>query len=145
LFKNSRLINRMRLTGWDRRDIRETDTIPGSFMFTTYAVLEQVGYMDEKFLIFFSDQDLCRKIKDAGWKVYHNGKTSLIHLKAQTTKKIPIYQLMKISYRDMRYYYRKHFSILWQPILYFFANVSLFYYWLTNFCNLSGNDNHILG
>ncbi len=126
--KNSFLLKRMRLSSWDRRDIRQVDTIPGSFMFGRCDVLKKVGFMDEKFQLYFSDQDLSKKIKDSGWLVYHYGTTSIIHLRAQTTKKIPLYQIMQIAYRDMLYYYRKHFSLFWQPILYFFSRLNLIYF-----------------
>ncbi len=124
-FKNSSLIKEFRYKGWDRETIRDVDTLPGSFLFGRKEVLKKIGYFDEHLPLFYSDTDLCKRAKDKGLKLYHNGTVTITHLCAQSLGQFPMNTILMQSLRDMLYFHKKHYGVFWSRILFLFARFSL--------------------
>jgi len=57
----------------------ETDQPMGAALMFRRSVLEQVGFFDERFFMYMEEVDLCKRIKDAGWKVYYCPEAKMIH------------------------------------------------------------------
>lgn len=51
--------------------ITEVDWITGAVMLLRKAALDQVGLMDERFFLYFEDEDLCCRMWRAAWKVVY--------------------------------------------------------------------------
>lgn len=47
--------------------------------------LEKVGLFEEELFAYFEDNDLCQRLKQAGFKLFYNGTTSLFHKVSQTS------------------------------------------------------------
>ncbi|WP_165003184.1 MULTISPECIES: glycosyltransferase family 2 protein [unclassified Enterococcus] len=54
--------------------------ISGSFMVTDVAKFKEVGGFDERFFMYFEDNDLCMKIEKAGYKLLYTPLFSVVHL-----------------------------------------------------------------
>jgi GT2 family glycosyltransferase len=54
----------------------------GTCLMVRREVLEQIGYFDERFFMYGEDVDLCRRITDAGWKLYYMSEVKIAHLVA---------------------------------------------------------------
>jgi GT2 family glycosyltransferase len=52
----------------------------GGCLMVRKSVLDQVGWFDERFFMYGEDVDLCRRITDAGWKLYYLSDAEIIHL-----------------------------------------------------------------
>ena len=117
IFKNKKLLHKYRYANWKRNTTRQVDVIPGSFMFLRKALMEKIGGFDENLKLFYSDYDLCLRMKKAGFVNYFYSKVTITHLRAQSVKLLDKWQLAKISLLDMLYYYKKHFGISWYIIL----------------------------
>lgn len=52
----------------------------GGCLIVRKTVLDQVGWFDERFFMYGEDVDLCRRITDAGWKLYYLSDAEIIHL-----------------------------------------------------------------
>ena len=48
-------------------------------MFVSRDVFTRVGGFTENYSMYGEDLDLCFKIKQAGYRVYHTGETNIIH------------------------------------------------------------------
>ena len=48
-------------------------------------MFEQVGGFDEGFFLYFEEIDLCKRVRNAGWKVAYEPRTAVVHLEGQTT------------------------------------------------------------
>ena len=57
----------------------ECDWTSGSFMLTRREALESAGFLDERFFIYSEETDLCRRIKNAGWRVIHDPSMTIVH------------------------------------------------------------------
>lgn len=52
----------------------------GGCLMVRKSVLDQVGWFDERFFMYGEDVDLCRRITDAGWKLFYLSDAEIIHL-----------------------------------------------------------------
>ena len=67
---------------WDR--VMEVGWVSGVCLAVRRAAFEQVGGFDSRYFMYVEDLDLCRRLQDAGWKVYrlqdyavkHHGQAS---------------------------------------------------------------------
>ena len=69
LFPHSPLFNAYRMGGWKHDTKREVDQLMGSCLMLRRAMLDRIGCMDERFFLYFEEVDLCRRAKEAGWKI----------------------------------------------------------------------------
>ncbi|MCB9897827.1 MAG: glycosyltransferase family 2 protein [Planctomycetes bacterium] len=81
------------------------------------AVLERVGPLDEGFFMFFEDADYCRSARRAGWRLRHEPRAHVVHLRGGTS---PVKALAAARKRGPRYwyaararYYRKRLGTPW--------------------------------
>lgn len=61
--------------------IHEVDSITGAFFLTKKTILDQVGYLDERFFLYGEDIDLSLRIKKAGYKILYDPTIKIVHNK----------------------------------------------------------------
>lgn len=64
--------------------IHEVDCIVGAFFMVRKEVIEKIGLLDEDYFMYAEDIDWCYRIKQAGWNIIFNPKTSILHRKKQS-------------------------------------------------------------
>lgn len=79
-------------------------------------VLDQVGALDERFFVFFSDVDLCHRIKDAGYRILFSPLAKADHVLGGSTRKEGSW-LIYDSHRGFYRYLAKHQLRGWRVIL----------------------------
>ena len=97
------------------------EQIAATFLMIRRDVLEKINFFDESYRILYNDVVLCRKIWDAGYKIYFLHTCSIIHYGSRSTKKAG-FKLRKIMYGDIYRFYKNHFGFkakLLYPILVF--------------------------
>lgn len=50
------------------------------------AVIDQIGWMDEGYFMYFEDVDFCRRAREAGWEVLHVPTARMVHLRGGTSE-----------------------------------------------------------
>lgn len=127
------------MSGYNMTDIpdhKETkiDVCTGAFMFTRREVffgnkkVKGIGFFDEDFWAMGEDIDLCYRTKLAGWEIYYNPTTKILHYKGasgglkNSSKKytkadIKIKRRWAKAYSDSmllfyKKYYKKNHSVL---------------------------------
>jgi len=65
-------------------------------------VIEQVGYLDEGYFLYFEDIDYCRRVKEAGWTVLHWPEARIVHLSGGSSQ---VTNVEGTQQRAPRYYY----------------------------------------
>jgi GT2 family glycosyltransferase len=56
-----------------------TEYVIGSFVTCRRAALDQVGWFDESIFLFGEDQDLCRRLGQAGWEIWYAPIGEVVH------------------------------------------------------------------
>ncbi len=63
---------------------REVDQIMGAFFLVRSEVFEKIGYLDEKYFIWFEEVDFCYRVWHSGWKVVYTPASSIVHYGGQS-------------------------------------------------------------
>jgi N-acetylglucosaminyl-diphospho-decaprenol L-rhamnosyltransferase len=90
----------------------EVDAVNGAFMFCRRAAIDRVGLLDEAYWLYMEDLDWCHRFKDAGWSVWYDGSTTVMHVKGGTTK-VKRHRGLRPNvafHRSMGRFYRKFYA-----------------------------------
>lgn len=63
----------------DRRKDRDVDAINGAFMLMRTDLLRELGGLDETVFMYLEDADLCRRVRDAGFRVRFVAGAHAVH------------------------------------------------------------------
>jgi GT2 family glycosyltransferase len=113
-YPKSRLLGRMDRTWADPLQPAQVDWVPGAYSIIRRAVLERIGFFDEKFFFYCEEVDLCRRIKAAKSEVWYWPDIEVVHLggvSAKTIKSLRISSSSQIELWRVRaelLYFRKH-------------------------------------
>ena len=109
LFPNNATARQYFLAGWDRKSVKEVDVAPGTAFMIRKDLFEKLGGFDEKFFLFFEEFDLCKRIKEAGYKIFIYPKAIVVHAWGVSTKQRS--DINQIFENSRFYYFRKHFGL----------------------------------
>jgi GT2 family glycosyltransferase len=108
IFRSSRVLKNASMVDWDRQSEREVDVVSDAFLFARLSALRDVGFYDESFLLYLTEDDLCMRLRAAGHKILHNPGARICHLVSRSTKKKPMMAVLTIQRDDFVTYFRKH-------------------------------------
>ncbi len=110
LFPNDPRFNGYLLRHIDNNAIHEVKAVSGSAMFIRRAVIEQIGYLDERYFAYQEDSDYCLRARLAGWKVCYAPVAEVIHYGGRGGSHANPYFGVYQWHRSYYLYYRKHFA-----------------------------------
>jgi hypothetical protein len=94
---------------WDRTTSREVAVIPGSCILVRRETLVRVGGFDERYRLYFAEDDWCSRIRASGAKVVYAATGSVVHPEGAST--VQVGRLARrIYFEDMAAYAKKHFG-----------------------------------
>ena len=114
----------------ERTEPLPVDIIIGAFFLVKREVLEQVGPFDESFFLFMEEADWCKRMHEAGWRLYHLPHLTATHHHGASKRKLEAASWIEY-YRSTYIYFRKHRGPLgyaWLRVLRFckiFVNLGL--------------------
>ncbi|MGA2102172.1 MAG: glycosyltransferase family 2 protein [Candidatus Sulfotelmatobacter sp.] len=114
-FATSRFFGRQDRTWADHRQPAEVDWVPGAFSIIRRSALEQAGYFDEAFFLYYEEVDLCRRIKKRGYELWYWPDVVVVHFGGESSKTVASLSMSKSGaqltlwrMRSQLLYYRKH-------------------------------------
>ena len=93
--------------GWDRGSTRAVEVAPGSCIMARRAILERIGYFDERLKLFFTDDDLCRRIIGTGAEIHYVAQATIIHDEHASLNQVPRLT-QRVYWEDLVEYVRKY-------------------------------------
>ena len=108
LFSHSETFNAWKMGDFDHSARREVDQPMSSCVLLKRELLNQVGLMDEQFIMFFNDVDWCKRIKGAGWKIVFNPEATVEHVLGGSVKLVRSRMILR-SHTGFFLYFQKHF------------------------------------
>lgn len=104
LFPKSRLFSTYNMQYMPEDAIHPVDSVVGAFMMVRGEAIQQVGLLDEAFFMYGDDLDWAKRIKDAGWENWYNGRVEITHVKEASSQatiksRVDFYEAMWIFYR----------------------------------------------
>lgn len=94
----------------DKPDYSKTlafDYLFGCALLIRAARLKQVGLFDTSFFMYFEDADLCRRMRDAGWKNVRVGSAIIRHKASMSSKLVPD-KMLYLRERNRSWFYRRY-------------------------------------
>lgn len=110
LFPKSPIFAKYLMTYLPDDQIAEVEAVSGSCMFIRREVINQIGYLDERFFAYQEDADFCYRAREAGWKIFYVPIAEVIHFGGQGGSKTQPYRAIFEWHRSYYLYYRKHLA-----------------------------------
>ena len=63
----------------DHGQARKVGWVCSACMLLRRSAIEEVGLMDERIFLYMDDVDLCTRVRDAGWSVWHRADVRAVH------------------------------------------------------------------
>jgi len=109
LFPHNIIFGTWRMGDFDFQSTREVDQPMASALLIRKKVIDEVGLMDERFVMFFNDVDFCNRIRSKGLKIYFLAEAKVTHHLGGTTRKRKGAMIFH-SHLGLLKYLRKHHS-----------------------------------
>jgi len=65
--------------GWDRTSTRPVEVIPDSCLMAPTALLKKIGVYDERMKLYFTEDDLCKRILNEGCEIHFLAEAMVLH------------------------------------------------------------------
>ena len=105
-----RILDRYIPADFDYTKSQDVDAVRGSFFAFRRALLEQIGFLDQSYFIWFEEVDYCRRVKEKGLRVRYLADVSCHDLVGRGTSKMKRVETQAIFTASMVHYFRK-----WHP------------------------------
>lgn len=89
----------------------ETGSIFGAAMLVPLKVVQQVGMMADVFFLYYEEHDWAAHIKQAGYKIYYQGKSLVLHKESISTVKDSPFQIFYLTRGRVLYARRNSFGL----------------------------------
>ncbi|HET7299442.1 MAG TPA: glycosyltransferase family 2 protein [Oleiagrimonas sp.] len=86
--------------------VEEEEAVSGALMLLPRHVFDELGGFDEVYFLHCEDLDLCRRVRDAGWRVLLDGRVRVHHAKGGSSRHRPIF-VSRHKHRGMWRWFRK--------------------------------------
>jgi GT2 family glycosyltransferase len=110
LFPNSKLFGEYLMNYMDEDKTHEVAGVSGSCMLIRREVINQIGYLDERFFAYQEDADYCFRTRKAGWKIYYVPRSQIIHFGGQGGSRVQPYRSIYHWHRSYWLYYQKNLA-----------------------------------
>lgn len=114
-FRKSQFFGRGDRTWADPMEPCEVDWVPGAYSIIRADALQKTGLFDPDFFLYCEEVDLCRRIKNSGYKIMYWPQVVVIHIGGESSRQIQSLemsstgaQLVRWRMRSTLLYYRKH-------------------------------------
>jgi GT2 family glycosyltransferase len=110
LFPNKNIYNDPFFKKWDYKKPIEVEAVPGAALMIEKNLFNKVGGFDEKFFLYFEENDLSKRVRNLGFKLFVVPQAEVVHKVGQSTGKVK--ERDKIFKKSRRYFFRKHYGLL---------------------------------
>ena len=98
------------LTHLDNDKTNEVKAVTGSCMMIRREVIDQIGYLDERYFAYQEDSDYCLQARRADWKVYFVPAAKILHYGGHGGSRVSPYFAIYQWHRSYYLYYRKNLA-----------------------------------
>lgn len=94
----------------------EAEAVSGALMLLPRRLFERLGGFDEGYFLHCEDLDLCRRVRDAGWRVLLAGDVRVLHGKGGSSRHRPVF-VSRHKHRGMWRWFRKFDPVARNPFV----------------------------
>jgi N-acetylglucosaminyl-diphospho-decaprenol L-rhamnosyltransferase len=109
---DNRFTRRYHMDGWDRTTERVVDWVSGCCMLIPRGALDDVGLLDEGYLLFGEELDLATRMRRSGWSVLYTPAVEIVHEIGVSGSRDPA--MLRMHSDSIYRYYRTHRAKGWR-------------------------------
>ncbi len=83
--------------------------VMGACMIAPAGVVRHVGGFDERFFLYGEEEDLCLRIRQAGWEIGFAGEAVVVHVGGHSEADSPSYDVWRRKFLAEYVFYGKHY------------------------------------
>ena len=105
------------------------DWISGACMVVRKKAIDDVGFMDERFFMYWEDVDWCKRMWHSGWKVVYFPQASIVHYVGGSSDKLvlrSVFEFHKSCYRLFNKYTKFPLSVV-SPLVFWGIALRFFF------------------
>jgi GT2 family glycosyltransferase len=110
LFPHSKLFGGYLMNYMGEDATHEVAGVAGSCMLIRRQVIDQIGYLDERFFAYQEDADYCFQARRAGWQVYYVPAARVTHFGGEGGSRVQPYRSIFAWHQSYWLYYRKNLA-----------------------------------
>lgn len=96
------------LDGTEPDETLDVDWVQGSALMARREVYQQIGGLDEGYVMYSEELDWCKRTKDAGWRVVYVGHAQIIHHGGKSTEQVAARSHIHFQHSKLRYFRKYH-------------------------------------
>ncbi len=108
--------SRYHLADWPADSRQDVDWLVGAALLVRGELLAALGGFDPQFFMYFEETDLCRRIKQAGWRVVYDPAAIVIHAEGRSSGQVSARRHILFNRSKVRYA-RKWHGPFWAALL----------------------------
>jgi GT2 family glycosyltransferase len=104
----------------DYTRVCNVDYIQGACMIIRRDALEETGLLDERYFMYAEEEDLCRRMKEKGWKIVYNPRIKIKHYWGASTEKEKFNKydlLVESKFLYFKKFYGTYYANLYKRVL----------------------------
>ncbi len=106
-FPGHKIFGKWRMVYFNYNQLSEIDQPMASCLLVRKRTVDDIGYFDEDFPMFYNDVDFCFRLKEAGWQIYYLPESVVIHERGASTKQVRAKMIFSM-HKSLYHYFRKH-------------------------------------
>ena len=87
---------------------QDVDWVVGAALMVRREVLDQIGGFDEGYFMYSEELDLCRRIKEAGWRIVYLPTAQIIHHEGKSSEQVVAARHIRFQTSKVRYFRKFH-------------------------------------
>jgi GT2 family glycosyltransferase len=119
IFPGSRFFNRWKMEYFDYEKDSDVPQPMAAALMIRKEIFEKTGCLDEQFIMFFNDVELCKRIYDNGYKIRYLKDANAVHKKGASVFKDRI-KMIKVWNKDCITYFKNYHNnfvlLIWLKI-----------------------------
>lgn len=93
------------------KDEQDVDQPDGAALMVRKEALKLLGGFDEQFFLWFDEVDLCRRFKNAGWRIVYCSRVHIIHHSGKSFAQKGILEKQRLFFTSCAQYLRRHCGV----------------------------------
>ena len=127
LFPKSKLFGQYLMNHMDEDQTHLVAGVSGSCMLIRRAVIDQIGYLDERFFAYQEDADFCLRARQSGWQVYYVPAAQIVHFGGYGGSRVQPYRSIYEWHKSYFLYYRKNLAHKYFFLFNWFYYLAMFF------------------
>jgi hypothetical protein len=88
--------------------IYPVDWVQGSALMARRTVYEQIGGLDERYIMYSEELDWCKRAHLASWQIWYIGEAVITHHGGQSSEQVKVRSHIHFQHSKLRYFRKFH-------------------------------------